>query len=339
MSQDRNDRLLTSIDDVIALFIRASNMKGFPVLPHVDADFVRRQLKLWPKLDSVAISVGDALMTVEQPVSSYFGGRPALPDQLEWPKATNHANGGERSMLFLGQICCDEFANLQKPAGLPTQGYLYLFVAWDAEWGLLDPSCKVIYSKLDPARQERPIPADILTPRKVMHDHGQWGFKFQQQPGDDDIRSYPRRRIKFASFSSLFREQVKMGDSRDELERTFLWQWTEFARDFEIAQMLPALGIDSWPIFAFGIGDNCRVLHQLMGFPRASETDQSGLIREYEKISRRFVEKPGDRVLLAEFECDKLMDWDWNGILELRIHPTALAAQNFEDVTADYRTT
>src|SRR5262249_166777 len=135
MPQGRNKRLLTGIDDVIALFVQFANMDGFPPLPHVNEDFVRRKLKLWPKLDSGAITVANALLADGQAASSYFGGCPALPDRLAWPKAA-HPNGGERSMAFLGQIACAELAGLQSAVVLSQRGYLYLFVSWDAEWGL-----------------------------------------------------------------------------------------------------------------------------------------------------------------------------------------------------------
>ncbi|CAN1723869.1 protein of unknown function [Hyphomicrobium sp. 1Nfss2.1] len=327
--------LVKSLDDVIALFLRFSQSSEH--LAGVDEAFVRRTLAEWPKRNSIALTAAPDLLRLDAGASSYFGGRPTLPNDVTWPKAVA-PDGSERSMVFLGQISCGEFAVHSCVEGLPREGFLFLFLAWDCEWGLLRPSCRVLHSTGDLDARPRALPEDVLAPRQFMHHSGQSKFDFKPQPGDDDLRCYPRRRINFIPFASLFRDHVTVVDTRDRAQKEFLSQWTEFATDFEIAQLAPWLGIAGWHIRAFGLADPASdpvpAIHQLLGFPCTSSTDQLGHLLARAGKGPAGVATADSWITLAQLRSDELMDWDWNGHLELRIPEASLLAGAFDDAVA-----
>lgn len=326
--------IVKSPEDVIELFLKFSRSSEH--LTGLDEAFVRRTLADWPKRNSIALSAAPDLLTPEASASSYFGGRPTLPGDVAWPKAVM-SDGSERSVVFLGQISCAELTTSSSAEGLPREGLLYLFVAWDCEWGLLTPTCKVIHSGDGALSTTRSVPDDILTPRRFMRENGMSKFDFPHA-GDDDLRCYPRRRINIIPFASLFRDHVTVVDPRDAAEKEFLFHWTEFASDFEIAQLAPRLGIEGWHIRAFGLNDSAPndvpTVHQLLGFPCESPTDRAGHLLHGVGRRAAIPSKAEEWIMLAQFRTDELMDWDWNSYLELRIPKASLLAGSFDDVVA-----
>lgn len=86
---------------------------------------------------------------------SYFGGKPTLPDDVEWPSFEGEP------MLFLGQINCYELPELIWGGAGPRTGWLLFFLQYTVGDGGHSLPCKVLH--VDGAGKERSvdIPNDL----------------------------------------------------------------------------------------------------------------------------------------------------------------------------------
>lgn len=66
---------------------------------------------------------------------SYWGGRPTLPADLEWPTYTD-PGGAERALGFLVQVACDEVPAAGRLGIFPDRGTLFVFMelSWGYAW-------------------------------------------------------------------------------------------------------------------------------------------------------------------------------------------------------------
>ncbi len=80
---------------------------------------------------------------------SYFGGKPTLPDDVEWPSFDGEP------MLFLGQINCIELPELIWGGVGPRNGWLLFFLQYTVSDGGHNLQCKVLH--VDGAGKERSV--------------------------------------------------------------------------------------------------------------------------------------------------------------------------------------
>ncbi len=80
---------------------------------------------------------------------SYFGGKPTLPDDVEWPSFDGEP------MLFLGQINCIELPELIWGGVGPRNGWLLFFLQYTVSDGGQNLQCKVLH--VDGAGKERSV--------------------------------------------------------------------------------------------------------------------------------------------------------------------------------------
>lgn len=259
------------------------------------------------------------------PDSSFFGGCPFLPAHTTWPTTELIEKEGEpaviRSMVFVGQINCGTSMGLQN---LPHAGMLYLLVAWDAECGVQEPACKVIY-ELAAGTARASIPANILRPRAVLNSYAE--RQHTARPGDESELTYPCHLIRVVC-TDAHHPALDAHISASAMQ-AFYKCGSSFAVDPDIASKQAALGsAKSWPARSEALArgfifvDQLTARHQLFGHPhRRSNVGTTGRRAE-------------GSILFAQFETDELTDWDWNAYLQFRVTPDHLTHCDFENVTA-----
>jgi Domain of unknown function (DUF1963) len=127
------------------------------------------------------------------PLNSYLGGRPRLPDGIDWPLTSNGI-----PLHFLAQIDCAELPPTE--GVLPQSGVLYFFARIDEDmiWGEGDPQddCRVLYEPL--GTRELPPPVDLP---EVMFGLSGPVVDFKL-PDDPPVQLYPRWPVTLHSIKS-----------------------------------------------------------------------------------------------------------------------------------------
>jgi len=279
----------------------------------------------WPSKDCISLVLEAGLCPDPAPTDSYMGGLPWLPSEMKWPK-TIHPRFGERSMVFLGQINCDHLSIQPGESLLPNMGVIQFFVAWDAEEGIVAPSCNVMWAEKPSTHVRSQMPGDILLPRLTMQEYER---TFKLRSGDQDARLYPTKLAKLSCHTSLLDHPRQFPRCFDEQNNQDLWEhFYSFRTDFQIGNKARALGQPdrSWSGTFTGhqdLDDPLVAQHQFLGFPMGPwHLDNNG-------------QRKDGKILLAQFDTQKSMDWNWNDLLTFWIHPDDLAIKNFKNVTAE----
>jgi hypothetical protein len=179
--------------------------------------------------------------------NSWFGGLPALPAHLEWPRAADGT-----PLHFTAQIDC---ADVLFPTPLPDRGVLYFFwrddddPAWE-EFGT--DHCRVLYAPdAAPALPRREAPADLpqvggYFPRSVWP-----GFAHEGGRGPNLHREWPIHPLPMASWPDAFPEGPDSrllsfhAHARSLAPSATVWEWWR-------AQINRMLGSDSDPEESLG---------------------------------------------------------------------------------------
>ena len=120
------------------------------------------------------------------PRQSKFGGKPALPKNIEWPRCFNEYDE-ETPLSFLLQLNCEELAPYDADNLLPHEGMFYLFYDLVNQPWLNGPGAQLLYT---------PTPAVELTPAEYpdgladtqrLHE---MGVKFSNYPSIPDWDDY-----------------------------------------------------------------------------------------------------------------------------------------------------
>jgi len=128
----------------------ADRPKYVPLRPNYDVLDPRRAEHL-----AEEAKPGIALLPTKEPQSSWFGGTPQLPDDVDWPE------GDYGPLLFVGQLA---LADLPRPVWTgPAAGTLHVFCEVDPENGSIDGpgACTVLHSPAEAQLRERAFPPEL----------------------------------------------------------------------------------------------------------------------------------------------------------------------------------
>ena len=243
---------------------------------------------------------------------SKLGGRPDLPDRVEWPRLA------DRPLTFIAQFDCRELQRFESGALLPPDGLLSFFYdAQDQPWGY-DPAdagaARVLYHPASAGCTRRTFPREIAANEQLVF-HRAACFRTHRVELHE-ILEFPSH--------NLFRNASSLRDYWDSAATGFDVEPDEIERLAEL--------------FDPGFG-NCE--HQLFGYPSVI---QNPMELECELVSHGVnvgTTYPPDAVarwgadaaawrLLLQIDSDHDMLWGDMGMIYFWLTEDALRARAFE---------
>ncbi|MCG8610404.1 MAG: DUF1963 domain-containing protein [Pseudomonadales bacterium] len=135
--------------------------------------------------------------------NSFFGGRPLMPEGMEWPKS--EVSGKLRSMPFLGQINLSDIKDFQiLPDEMPTEGILYFFYNEALNYGGNENAPCVLYCE----DTKNLVPRDQPEPHSSIIGKDELAGGFAHRAGKATYHhfprlSYPKYEVDFAAFKDI----------------------------------------------------------------------------------------------------------------------------------------